>query len=256
MASAIDQSVAMLESLHDETRSLVMRWAVNTAALQDLIKRTGQPELPFPEVAQIATRWLEQHSKRTGEFATPREAADRASMSIQQLALGRPPELSRPRSQPPLGRLDAFDRKLSLFMQRYGFFMLRMSLGIVFFWFGALKPFRLSPADDLVEKTVFWLPGDVFIPILGVWEMAIGLGLMIRPLARVALLLLFLQMPGTALPLLLLPDVCFTVFPYGLTLEGQYIIKNLTLISAAIVVGGTVRHGKTRAEQEKVTWMV
>ena len=149
MASAIDQSVAMLESLHDETRSLVMRWAVNTAALQDLIKRTGQPELPFPEVAQIATRWLEQHSKRTGEFATPREAADRASMSMQKLALGRPPELSLPRSQPPLGRLDAFDRKLSLFMQRYGFFVLRMSLGIVFFWFGALKPFRLSPADDL-----------------------------------------------------------------------------------------------------------
>lgn len=52
---------------------------------------------------------------------------------------------------------------------------------------------------------------------------------------RLTLLLLFLQMPGTALPLLLLPDVCFTVFPFGLTLEGQYIIKNLVLITAGIV---------------------
>jgi len=253
MASAVDQSVAMLESLHDEARSLVMRWAVNTAALQDLLKRGGQPELPFPEVARVATRWLEQYGKRTGEFTSPRQAAERASITMQKMALGRPPELSKPR---PRGRLDELDRKLALFMQRYGFFMLRMSLGVVFFWFGALKPFRLSPADDLIAKTVFWMPGDLFIPILGVWEMAIGLGLMIRPLVRVALLLLFLQMPGTALPLLLLPDVCFTVFPYGLTLEGQYIVKNLTLISAAIVVGGTVRHGKTRADQEKITWVV
>ena len=58
---------------------------------------------------------------------------------------------------------------------------------------------------------------------------------------RAALFLLFLQMPGTMLPLILLPDVCFTTFPYGLTMEGQYIIKNLVLIGAALVVGGTVR---------------
>jgi uncharacterized membrane protein YkgB len=65
--------------------------------------------------------------------------------------------------------------------------------------------------------------------------------LLYRPLIRAALFLLFLQMPGTMLPLILLPDVCFTTFPYGLTMEGQYIIKNLVLIGAALVVGGTVR---------------
>jgi len=48
-------------------------------------------------------------------------------------------------------------------------------------------------------------------------------------------------MPGTFLPLVLLPEVCFTNFPFGLTTEGQYIIKNLIIISAAIVVGSTVR---------------
>ena len=88
---------------------------------------------------------------------------------------------------------------------------------------------------------MYWFSPDLFVPILGCWEVAIGVGLLFRPLLRVALLLLFLQMPGTVLPLILLPDVCFTQFPFGLTLEGQYIIKNLILISAAIVVGGTVR---------------
>ena len=71
--------------------------------------------------------------------------------------------------------------------------------------------------------------------------MAIGVCLLIRPLIRVAIFLLVLQMPGTMLPLILLPEVCFTSFPLGLTMEGQYIVKNLILISAASVVGGTVR---------------
>ena len=57
-----------------------------------------------------------------------------------------------------------------------------------------------------------------------------------------SILLLFIQMPGTFLPLILLPEVCFTSFPFGLTLEGQYIVKNLIIISAALVVGSTVRN--------------
>jgi hypothetical protein len=61
---------------------------------------------------------------------------------------------------------------------------------------------------------------------------------------RATLLLLFLQMPGTALPIFLLPTAVFTVFPYGLTIEGQYIVKNLALITAAIVLGSTVRGGR------------
>ncbi|BCO08032.1 hypothetical protein GF1_04080 [Desulfolithobacter dissulfuricans] len=62
-----------------------------------------------------------------------------------------------------------------------------------------------------------------------------------RPLLRVALLLLLLELPGTFLPLVLLPDICFTSFPFGLSLEGQYIIKNLFLISAAFAIGSKVR---------------
>jgi hypothetical protein len=55
-------------------------------------------------------------------------------------------------------------------------------------------------------------------------------------------------MPGTALPLLILPKVCYTVFPFGLTLEGQYIVKNLALITAAVVLGSSVRGGRLVSE--------
>ena len=138
-----------------------------------------------------------------------------------------------------------FDRRMASWMEYYGHRLLRYSLAIIFIWFGLLKPLGMSPAAELVANTVYWLPPDVFLPILGWWEVAIGVGLLFRPLVRMALFLLFLQMPGTALPLLLLPDVCFSEFPIGLTLEGQYIIKNLTIISAAILIGGTVRRQST-----------
>ena len=136
---------------------------------------------------------------------------------------------------------DALDRKISGWMGRNGIRFLRWTLGIIFIWFGALKPMGLSPAQELVSNTVYWVDPAWFVPFLGYWEVLIGVGLMYRPLIRPAIALLFLQMPGTFMPLVLLPQVCFTRFPVGLTMEGQYIIKNLVLIAAALVVGGTVR---------------
>ena len=136
---------------------------------------------------------------------------------------------------------DKIDHAIADTMHRHGRFFLRMSLSIIFVWFGALKIVNMSPANVLVAKTVYWFDPHVFIPILGWWEVAIGACLFFKPLIRAALFLLFLQMPGTALPLFILPQVCFTQIPFGLTLEGQYIVKNLVLISAAIVIGGTVR---------------
>lgn len=137
--------------------------------------------------------------------------------------------------------LDRADRRISAWMAAHGIQLLRWSVAIVFIWFGALKPLGLSPAADMVARTVYWVDPAWFVPFLGWWEVAIGVGLLIRPLLRVAILLLFLQMPGTILPLFILPAVCWTHAPYAPTLEGQYIIKNLVLISAALVVGGTVR---------------
>lgn len=137
--------------------------------------------------------------------------------------------------------LDPLDRRIAGWMYRYGRRFLRISLAVVFIWFGALKPLGLSPAEELVKQTIYWFKPEIFVSILGWWEITIGVCLLIQPLIRVAIFLLMLQMPGTMLPLILLPEVCFTRFPFGLTMEGQYIIKNLILISAAIVVGGTVR---------------
>jgi uncharacterized membrane protein YkgB len=131
------------------------------------------------------------------------------------------------------------------FLQSYGLTGLRLALGIIFIWFGGLKPFGLSPAQDLVAATVYWSEPEIIVPLIGLWEVAIGICLLFPPLTRVGLGLLALQMPGTFLPLVLLPEVCFTVFPLGLTLEGQYIVKNLVIIGAALIVGSTVKPLKT-----------
>ncbi len=137
---------------------------------------------------------------------------------------------------------DQLDQQISTWMHHTGTPVLRIGLGIVFFWFGLLKFFpNLSPAEGLVRNTVYFMNPDIFLPILATWETVIGIGLITNKFMRVTLLLLFLQMPGTALPLIILPDVVWTVFPYGLTLEGQYIVKNLVLIGAGLVLGGQVR---------------
>lgn len=141
-------------------------------------------------------------------------------------------------------QFDTTDVKITKWMARHSIPILRIALGIVFVWFGALKLSPgLSPAEDLVRATVPFLPGELFLPFLGTWEIVIGLGFLTGRAMRLTILLLFLQMPGTLAPLVLLPERVFTAFPFGLTLEGQYIVKNLVLIAAALVIGATVRGG-------------
>jgi uncharacterized membrane protein YkgB len=143
--------------------------------------------------------------------------------------------------RPRWARFQDWERHFCALMLRKGFGFLRFALGLIFIWFGLLKVFAASPADDLVRRTVYWMEPDKFLPVLGWWETAIGICLLARPLNRLGLLLLAVQLPGTFLPLFLLPEVCFVRFPFELTMEGQYIIKNLLIIGAALVVGGTVR---------------
>src|SRR6185503_1657261 len=127
-----------------------------------------------------------------------------------------------------------------------------------FFWFGFLKFFPgMSPADDLAARTIETTTGgalqpNVSLPLLAVWESVIGLGLLFGVFMRTVLLLLGLQMIGTLLRLVLFPDEVFNRIPYAPTLEGQYIIKNAVLISAAIVLGASVRGGGLVAEPEAV----
>lgn len=153
---------------------------------------------------------------------------------------------------------DYIDRRITTWMARYGILLLRISLGLVFFWFGALKFFPdLSPAQDLATRTIDVLTFGLISPtvsinVLAAWECLIGLGLIFGLFMRVTLLLLFVQMVGTILPVFFFPAEVFTRIPYAPTLEGQYIIKNLVLISAGLVLGATVRGGWLSSEPSPV----
>jgi uncharacterized membrane protein YkgB len=140
-------------------------------------------------------------------------------------------------------RLDELDRHIAHFMRHSGVPALRLSLAVVFIWFGILKPLGVSPAADLVRATVYWLPvfsPDGWLALIGWWEVLIGVTFLFHRTIRIAIALLAMQMVGTFLPLVLFPDLTFQA-PFAPTLEGQYIIKNLVIISAALVVGGSVR---------------
>lgn len=134
-------------------------------------------------------------------------------------------------------------------MARYGIAILRLSLGVVFLWFGVLKFFSgASPAESLAIRTIEILTRGTVGPhltltVLAVWESLIGVGLLTGIAPRITLLLLFLHMAGTFLPLAFFPQETFAA-PFVPTLEGQYIIKNIVLISAGIVIGATVRGGR------------
>jgi uncharacterized membrane protein YkgB len=155
-------------------------------------------------------------------------------------------------------RLEPIDVRITRWMARNGITLTRLALGLVFFWFGVIKFVPgWSPAADLATRTIERLtfgrvePG-VALPLLAAWECLIGIGLLTGRWLRLTLLLLFLQMPGTMMPLILFPEETFATFPYSPTVEGQYIIKNLVLVSAAIVVGATVRGGQLVPESPEL----
>ena len=136
------------------------------------------------------------------------------------------------------------DMRMIQFMQAYGVSLLRIALGVVFVWFGALKIVGRSPVSALVARTVYWISPEFFVPFLGMWEVLVGLGLLVPVALRLTLLLFWFQLAGTFLVLVLRPDIAFQGGnPILLTTEGEFVMKNLVLIAAGLVVGGTVRRG-------------
>ena len=140
-----------------------------------------------------------------------------------------------------------------------GLMLMRLALGVVFLWFGLLKLIPgLSPAESLAGATIEVLtfglvPAAVAVPILGIWEAAIGVGLLTGMFMRATLALLFVQMLGTVTPLVLFPAETWYVFPIAPTLEGQYIIKNAVLVAGAVILGATVRGGRLTSEPVPAT---
>ena len=142
--------------------------------------------------------------------------------------------------------LDGVEQLPVGWMARHAVRMIQGSLGLIFLWFGALKLIPgMSPAEDLVGATMteLFARADVGLsPRLGIfllagWEILIGLGLLLDRRALVVVWMLLLHMGSTAMPMILVPDVVWTAFPHVLTLEGQYIVKNLVLVGGALAVG-------------------
>lgn len=134
------------------------------------------------------------------------------------------------------------EKKISNYLQFRSIDLLRYAMAVIFLWYGLLKVFEESPVNELVMHAL-GTENHLFVVLIGVWEAAIGVCLFSKKLLRLGLVLLFLHFPGTFLPLFVKPEACFTFIPFGLTLEGQYIFKNLILIAAGLVLIGSL-HSK------------
>lgn len=109
----------------------------------------------------------------------------------------------------------------------------RLSLALLFVWFGALKLAGVSPAGELVARTFFFVPRAFLLPALGLAEVVIGILLVVPATVRVARWLLVGHLVGTFLSLVIVPELCFERAPFVLTTNGEFILKNLVLLSAA-----------------------
>jgi len=152
----------------------------------------------------------------------------------------------RPLSRFMRSLIERIDEIIIPSLRRWGVPALRISLATVFIWFGALKIVGVSPVADLVGSTVYWVDPDWFVPALGVVEVLVGLGLALNRWIRAVLLILALQMAGTFLVFLVLPDLTFQDSnPLKLTVEGEFILKTLVLLAAAMVVGAHLGESET-----------
>lgn len=133
-------------------------------------------------------------------------------------------------------KVKEFEQKIYTLLEEYQDWFLRISLAVIYIWFGILKPFDSSPAADLVANSIYFLPREGFFIFLGIWETILGIMFLIPRFTKVTFWIFILHMGGTFTPFLTLPDTVFIKSPFSLSLEGQYIIKNLILISAGVAI--------------------
>lgn len=120
--------------------------------------------------------------------------------------------------------------------------LIAISVGLVYFWFGALKfvP-NLSPAEDLAKNTIHklsfgFIPDEFAITLLAIWEVGLGLLLVFGLFRRQAVILALAHMVLTFTPLFFFPSDVFGEETLSLTLVGQYIMKNIIIIAALISI--------------------
>ena len=117
-----------------------------------------------------------------------------------------------------------------------------VSIGIVYLWFGILKFFpSVSPAEELAKNTIYQItfgliPSQISYYTLAIWETSVGMMLLLGIFKRYALILALVHMFFTFTPLILFPDISFKDLPFSFTIIGQYILKNIIIISAILVL--------------------
>ena len=124
-------------------------------------------------------------------------------------------------------------------LHRWSIPALRVALGVVFLWFGALKLLGVSPVLSLVRQAFPFLPLEPFFFLLSLWEVWIGCALIFRWALRFTLALLLLHLVGTFTAVWLEPSLFFLKDnPLLLTTLGEFVVKNLVLVAAGFVIGG------------------
>ena len=133
-------------------------------------------------------------------------------------------------------------------LRRVGLTLLRISLGVVFVWFGALKVANVTPVGELVAGTLPFVDPTWFVPFLGGVEVALGLGLLLGRAITVVSAVLVAHLCGTFIVLVMQPELAFqNGNPLLLTTIGEFVIKNVVLIASALVLAARLREVKSQA---------
>ena len=157
----------------------------------------------------------------------------------------------RPVPMPRIGildRLGALEAALKALLERWSVPALRVALGAVFVAFGVVKFFPgVSPVESLVEAT--WgvltfgiVGGQLALVLTAIIETVAGLALISGVFARFGLVMLAVAFVGIFSPLVFFPGELFTAA--GPTLLGQYVLKNVVLVAATLVVASRVLRGR------------
>ena len=147
--------------------------------------------------------------------------------------------------------VDNIDKKIFEAFYKHGHNAHRISLGLIFVWFGLLKPFGEKTTTSLLAHTIYFFPPEIILPLLGWWEVAIGLTLIFKPLVKYSIVLQFVRIPGTILAFIIHPEICFVHIPYVPSPEGQYLIKDIIILFAGIAIAGTIYKEKANSYLNK-----
>ncbi len=153
-------------------------------------------------------------------------------------------------------------------MRQASVLLSRISLFVIYFWFGFLKIIGQSPASGMVQelfgKTVSpmmkvmhlsFMSAPVFVVLFGILEVVIGILFIIPGKEKWAIYIFFAHMITTTLPLFFLKESVWKHI-FVPTLEGQYIIKNLALIACALTIWASLPQDKVILEVEETTIVV